>query len=140
MRVMKAGVPRPVAARLKALREAAGWTREELATTASIPVYLVSGLQRGDVYALTPLAAAAALKGNDAWAARILGTRDAVIERIGTTSIDRSVLELRASTERGVRERLAADRWVRAHAAGRSASIDALLADIDRPRAPHPVD
>jgi predicted ATPase len=86
------------------------------------------------VYALTPLAAAAALKGDDAWAARILGTRDAVIERIGTTSVDRSVLELRASTERGVRERLGPDRWVRAHAAGRSASIDALLADIDRPR------
>jgi len=92
------------------------------------------------VYALTPLATAAALKGDDAWAARILGTRDALIERIGTASIDRSVLELRASTERGVRERLGAERWVRAHAAGRTASIDALLADIDRPRGRHAVD
>ena len=33
------------------------------------------------VYALVPLAAAAALKGDDAWAARILGARDAVTER-----------------------------------------------------------
>ena len=35
------------------------------------------------VYALVPLAAAAVLKGDDAWAARILGARDAVIERTG---------------------------------------------------------
>ena len=35
------------------------------------------------VYALVPLAAAAVLKGDDAWAARILGARDAVTERTG---------------------------------------------------------
>ena len=84
------------------------------------------------VYALTPLAAAAALKGDDAWAARILGTRDAVTERIGTTSVDRSVMELRERTERDVRARLGADRWARAHAAGRNASLDTLLNDIER--------
>jgi len=88
----------------------------------------------GFIYALTPLAAAAVLKGDDAWAARILGTRDAVTERTGTTTVDRSVLELRERTERGVRERLGPDRWARAHAAGRTASIDALLKDIDSKR------
>ena len=40
------------------------------------------------VYALVPLAAAAALKGDDAWAARILGARDAVTERTGATVAD----------------------------------------------------
>jgi predicted ATPase len=84
------------------------------------------------IYALTPLAAAAALKGDDAWAARILGTRDAVTERIGTTSVDRSVMELRERSERDVRARLGSDRWARAHAAGRNASLDTLLNDIDR--------
>ena len=42
------------------------------------------------VYALVPLAAAAALKGDDAWAARILGARDAVTERTGATVVDTS--------------------------------------------------
>jgi hypothetical protein len=83
------------------------------------------------IYALTPLAAAAALKRDDDWAARILGTRDAAIERIGTTSVDRSVMELRERTERDVRARLGADRWALAHAAGRNASIDSLLQDIE---------
>jgi hypothetical protein len=84
------------------------------------------------VYALAPLAAAAALKGDDAWAARILGTRDAVIERIGTTSVDRSVLDLRERTERDVRARLGTERWTSAHAAGRTASLETLLNDIER--------
>ena len=43
------------------------------------------------VYALVPLAAAAVLKGDDAWAARILGARDAVTERTGATVVDNSV-------------------------------------------------
>jgi predicted ATPase len=88
------------------------------------------------VYALTPLAAAAALKGDDAWAASVLGTRDAVTEQTGASAVDKSVRELRERTERGIRDRLGPDRWADAYAAGRAASLDSLLADIDRTRAP----
>src|SRR3954465_7458500 len=45
---MKSGVPRPFAAQLKALREAARFTQEELATIAGISVYSVSALERGE--------------------------------------------------------------------------------------------
>lgn len=83
------------------------------------------------IYALTPLAAAAVIKGEHGWAARILGTRDAMTERTGATSVDKSVRELRERTEQTVRERLGAHHWARAHAAGRTASIDTLLKDID---------
>ena len=83
------------------------------------------------VYALIPLAVAAVLKGDDAWAARILGARDAVTERTGTTVVDKSVRDLREQAERGIRARLGPDRWARAYAAGRSTSIDSLLKDID---------
>jgi hypothetical protein len=84
------------------------------------------------VYALVPLAAAAVLKGDDAWAARILGARDAVTERTGVTVVDKAVHDLRERAEREARARLGPDRWVGAYAAGRSASIDWLLKDIDR--------
>jgi predicted ATPase/DNA-binding XRE family transcriptional regulator len=84
------------------------------------------------VYALVPLGAAAALKGDDAWAARILGAREAVTERTGATVADKSVHDLIEQSEREVRTRLGPDRWARAYAAGRSASIDSLLKDIDR--------
>jgi predicted ATPase/DNA-binding XRE family transcriptional regulator len=87
------------------------------------------------VYALTPLAAAAVLKGDDAWAARVLGARDAVTERTGASAVDKSVRELRERTEREVRERLGSERWSRAYAAGRRASVDSLLKDIDSARA-----
>jgi ATP/maltotriose-dependent transcriptional regulator MalT len=83
------------------------------------------------VYALVPLAAAAVLKGDDAWAARILGARDAVTERTGTTVVDTSVNDLREQAERDARARLGSDRWARAYAAGRTISIDSLLQDID---------
>ena len=83
------------------------------------------------VYALVPLAAAAALKGDDAWAARILGARDAVTERTGVTVVDHSVSDLRDQAERRVRARLGEARWAHAYAAGRRASIEALLRDID---------
>lgn len=88
----------------------------------------------GFVYALTPLAAAAVLKGDYAWAARVLGSRDAVTKRTGATSIDKSVQEMRDRTEEEARLQLGPDRWARAHEAGRSASIESLLKDIDRPR------
>ena len=83
------------------------------------------------VYALVPLAAAAVLKGDNDWAARILGARDAVTDRTGDTVVDKSVKDLKARTEREVRAHLGPDRWARAYAAGRLTSIDALLSDID---------
>ena len=83
------------------------------------------------VYALVPLAAAAVLKGDDAWAARILGARDAVTERTGATVVDKWVHDLREQAEREVRARLGPDRWARAYAAGRVTSIDSLIKDID---------
>jgi predicted ATPase/DNA-binding XRE family transcriptional regulator len=83
------------------------------------------------VYALVPLAAAAILKGDDAWAARILGVRDAVTERTGVTVVDKSVSDLKEQAELGARARLGPDLWGRAYAAGRRASIDSLLKDID---------
>ena len=84
------------------------------------------------VYTLVPLASAAALKGDDAWAARILGAQNAVTERTGATVVDKSVQDLRETAEREVRARLGPDRWARAYAAGRRTSIDVLLKDIDR--------
>jgi predicted ATPase/DNA-binding XRE family transcriptional regulator len=83
------------------------------------------------VGALRLLAVAAALKGDDAWAARILGARDRVIERTGTSFVDPSVHDLAERAERDARARLGPDRWARAHAAGRDTSIDSLLKDID---------
>jgi len=83
------------------------------------------------VYALVPLAAAAAQRGDDVWVARILGARDAVTERTGTTVGDQSVRDLRDRAEQQARTRLTAERWSRAYAAGRSASIDSLLHDIE---------
>jgi predicted ATPase/transcriptional regulator with XRE-family HTH domain len=82
------------------------------------------------VYALVPLAAATALKGDDLLTARIFGARDAVTERTGATVVDKSLHALGERAERVVRARLAPDRWARAYAAGRSTSIDALMKDI----------
>jgi ATP/maltotriose-dependent transcriptional regulator MalT len=84
------------------------------------------------VYALVPLATAAVLKGEDAWAARILGARDAVTERTGATAADKSGHDLRERAEREGRTRLGPDGWARAYAAGRKTSLDSLLKDIDR--------
>jgi ATP/maltotriose-dependent transcriptional regulator MalT len=83
------------------------------------------------VYAMVPLATAAVLKGDDLWAARILGARDAVTERTGATVVDKWVHALGEQAEREVRTRLGPDRWARAYAAGRSTSLDSLLKDID---------
>jgi predicted ATPase/transcriptional regulator with XRE-family HTH domain len=83
------------------------------------------------VYALAPLAAAAVLKGDDLWTARILGARDAVTERTGATVVDKWVHALGEQAEREVRARLSPDRWARAYAAGRVTSIDSLIRDID---------
>jgi hypothetical protein len=64
-------------------------------------------------------------------AAQILGVRDAINQRTGATAIDKSVEDLRDQAERDVRLRLGADRWNRAHAAGRRMSIDSLLKAIE---------
>src|SRR5262245_13883827 len=46
---MKSGAPGPsFGAQLKALREAAGFTQEELATIAGLSVHAVSALERGE--------------------------------------------------------------------------------------------
>ena len=93
------------------------------------------------VYALVPLVAAAVIKGDDAWAARIIGIRDGVRERTGVTVVDKSVRDLQENSEREARGRLGPDQWARAYATGRAASIDSLIKDIDhalsksRPRA-----
>ena len=84
------------------------------------------------VLALWVLLPAAVLLGDDTWAARIVGVRDAVTERTGVTVVDKSVHDLREHAERDARARLGPDRWARAHAAGRVASIDTLIDDIDR--------
>ena len=84
------------------------------------------------MYALVPLAAAAVLKGDDEWAARILGARDAVTERTGATVVDKSVHDLRTRRNARLRARLGPDRWAQCYAAGRKSSVDALLQDIDR--------
>jgi predicted ATPase/DNA-binding XRE family transcriptional regulator len=76
------------------------------------------------VYALVPLAAAAVQKGDDTWAARILGVRDGVLERTGVTVVDTPVHDLRKQTERDAREHLGPDRWAREYAAGRRTAID----------------
>jgi hypothetical protein len=83
------------------------------------------------VYAMVPLAAAAALQRDDLWAARILGARAAVIERTGATVVDQWAHGLVEQAEREVRARLGPNRWARAYASGRSASLDSLMKDID---------
>jgi predicted ATPase/DNA-binding XRE family transcriptional regulator len=80
------------------------------------------------VYALVPLAAAASLKGEHAWAARILGVRDAVIERTGITVVDTPVRDLREQAEREARARLGPRRWALAYGAGRRSSVDSAEA------------
>jgi predicted ATPase/DNA-binding XRE family transcriptional regulator len=84
------------------------------------------------VYTLVPLAVAAVQAGEDVWAARILGARDAVSERTGGTVAVQVLHDLKVRTESGVQARLGSNVWDKAYAAGRRASIDALLNDIDR--------
>ena len=83
------------------------------------------------VYTLVPLAAAAVLKGDDAWAARVLGAREAVMQRTGVALVDLAVDDVQEQTERTARARLGPDRWTAAYEEGRTSSIDDLLKDID---------
>ena len=83
------------------------------------------------VHALVPLAAAAALKGDDAWAARILGVRDEVAVRTGAAVVDNSVRDLQGRVEQEVRARLGPTVGAEAYAAGRRTSMDSLLKEVD---------
>ena len=87
------------------------------------------------VYAMVPLAAAAAFKGDDLLAARILGARAAVTDRTGATVVDQWVHALGEQVEREVRARLGPDRWASAYGSGRSTSIDSLIEGPRQPRA-----
>ena len=62
--------------------------------------------------------------------ARILGARDAITERTGTTVVTNRCA-ISGPRRRAGASRLTAERWSRAYAAGRSASIDSLLHDIE---------
>jgi predicted ATPase/DNA-binding XRE family transcriptional regulator len=133
-----------------ALRHAGPWF-------LNLPLYIhaIAAVQRGDadatialvhesllcsrqvrdrfafIYALVPLAAAAALKGEDGWAARILGARDAIADRTGTTVSSNSIRQLRERVEQQARARLGGIKWARAYETGRAASVDSLLNDIE---------
>jgi hypothetical protein len=86
------------------------------------------------VYALIPLASAATLIGDHAWAARILGARDAVTGRIGGTAAGAAVRDLREAAERAARARLGPAGWDDAYAMGMSASVEALIAEVEQAR------
>jgi tetratricopeptide (TPR) repeat protein len=115
-----------LAVRQGSLDEALEWVRQSLTRIRDLNDKFAF------VYALVPLAAVAALKGDDAWAARILGARDAVTERTGAAIVDKSVHDLTEQAGREVRARLGPDRWAQAYAVGRRSSIDALLKDVNR--------
>jgi predicted ATPase/DNA-binding XRE family transcriptional regulator len=83
------------------------------------------------VYVMVPLAAAALLKEDGTWAARIVGARDAVADRTGLTIIDSAARDLLKNVEQEGPTRISADRWNEAYASGRTASIDSLLNDIE---------
>jgi len=106
--------------------EAIAWVRESLTLFGQLHDKFAI------VYALVPLAAAALLKGDDLWTARILGARDAVTERTGATVVDKWLHALGEQAAQEVRARLGPDRWALAYAAGQKTSIDSLLKDIDR--------
>ena len=84
------------------------------------------------VHGMAILAAAAALTGDEAWVARILGAQDAVTERTGARVGDKAVDDLRRQAEHEARTRLGSNRWAHAYATGRTMTIDALLKDMDR--------
>jgi hypothetical protein len=56
-----------------------------------------------------------------------------MIERTDAAFVDKSAHDLGERAERDLRARLGPDRWARAYAAGRGASIDSLLQDIRTP-------
>jgi predicted ATPase len=83
------------------------------------------------VYALAPLAAAAERNGDDAWAARIVGLRDAISERTGATAVDYALRDLDERVERATRTRLGPRHWAREYEAGRGRSLESLLKEVE---------
>jgi predicted ATPase/DNA-binding XRE family transcriptional regulator len=128
---------------VRAILAVRGGNADESIAIVRESLTLIRGLHDNHafVFALGPLAVAAMLKGDEAWAAQILGARDAVTERTRATVVVRQSLDnLIGLGEREVRARLGPDRWGAAYAAGRQTSIDSLLKDIDSAsgRAPRP--
>jgi predicted ATPase len=72
--------------------------REPASATSDDVLGAAAGLI--DKSLLLRAAAAAILKGDDQWAARILGARDAVTDRTGATVVDRIVADLNQHAER----------------------------------------
>jgi hypothetical protein len=105
--------------------EAVSWVHDNLTALRDLGDKFVF------VYALVPLSAAAALKGDDAWVARIVGLRDAVMESTGAVVVDRSTHDLRERGERTARARLGAEGWAAAYAAGRRDSLAGLMRDVE---------
>jgi tetratricopeptide (TPR) repeat protein len=83
------------------------------------------------VYVMVPLAAAAVLEGDDAWAARMLGAADSTSECTGAAVTDGTVLKLRRQAERHARARLGPHRFARSYMEGRALSIDSLIDQLD---------
>jgi predicted ATPase len=105
--------------------EALVWVRDNLAELRELGDKFVF------VYALVPLGAAAALKGNDAWVAQIVGLRDAITESTGAVVVDQSTHDLRERGERAARARLGRERWAAAYAVGRRSEMEGLLKEIE---------
>jgi hypothetical protein len=84
------------------------------------------------VYVMVALAAAAVLRHDYEWAARILGAGSIVAERSSVVLLHDALRTLHEHTERTTRARLDRDRWTQAWEGGRASSIDALLDDINR--------
>jgi predicted ATPase/DNA-binding XRE family transcriptional regulator len=135
---------RALALDVRAILAVQGGNADDTIATVRESLTLIRGLpdNHAYVFALGPLAAAAVVKGDDAWAARILGARDAATERtLATVTVRQALDGLIGLGEREVRARLGPDRWAAAYAAGRHTSIDSLLKDIDSVcrSAPRPV-
>src|SRR3954467_3866096 len=91
---MKAGAPTAFGAQLKELREAAGFTQEELATIAGLSVHAVSALERGErrrphVETVRALSAALDVTG---------ATRDALVSSTRASAHQAAVDELRGGS------------------------------------------
>src|SRR5262249_2685837 len=94
-RVMKSGPHGSFGTQLKALREAAGFTQEELATIAGLSVHAISALERGErrrphVETVRALSAALDLTGSARDA--LLGSARAPAQDAAVDELSRSAL------------------------------------------------
>jgi transcriptional regulator with XRE-family HTH domain len=147
---MKDGASGPFGAQLRALREAAGFTQEELATIAGLSVHAVSALERGhrgrpQLETVRALSAAldVAAPARDALLASARIAAHTASEKLGGVALPVPLTALlgreidlqslrRLLDDAAVRLiMLTDDRWTRAYAAGRRISVDSLLAEIE---------